>query len=357
MTPSGIIVVDPGSADVGDDAIALLGLGAEVLDLEVNPDRAYALSMRGVARDTALAYGLDFSDPADIDVPAAGAGYPVRVDDPERCPVFAARTVSGFDATRPTPRWMAQRIEQAGMRSISLAVDVTNYVMLELGHPIHGFDRAKVQGGIVVRTAREGETLTTLDGVTRTLSVDDTVVCDDRGPISLAGVMGGEATELSATSTEVLIEAAHWKPSTTARTVRRHKLPSEASKRYERGVDPELPARATQRVAELLVELGGGQIDDGLTVVGSAASAYASHDRCRPSRAPDGGRDRCDHRGVGAREQRDRRRPRRPDAHGCRRRAGALTSMTPTTWSRRSCESSDMTRSRRSCPKLLPGTV
>ncbi len=267
---SGIIVIDPGTAEVGTDAIELLGLGAEVLDLEVNPDRAYALSMRGVARDTALAYGLDFTDPADIDVPATGDGYPVRVDDPERCPVFAARTVSGFDATSPTPGWMAQRIEQAGMRSISLAVDVTNYVMLELGHPIHGFDRAKLKGGIVVRTAAEGETLTTLDGVSRTLSAEDTVVCDDRGPISLAGVMGGEDTELSATSTEVLIEAAHWKPSTTARTVRRHKLPSEASKRYERGVDPALAARATQRVAELLVAHGGGTIDDGLTVVGEA---------------------------------------------------------------------------------------
>ncbi|MEO6605082.1 MAG: phenylalanine--tRNA ligase subunit beta [Aeromicrobium sp.] len=267
---SGIIVVAPGTAEVGDNAIELLGLGAEVLDLEVNPDRAYALSMRGVARDTALAYGLDFADPADIAVPEAGNGYPVRVEDAERCPVFTTRAVSGFDSTRPTPRWMAQRIEQAGMRSISLAVDVTNYVMLELGHPIHGFDRSKLKGDIVVRTAKKGETLTTLDGVKRTLSVEDTVVCDDRGPISLAGVMGGEDTELSETSTEVLIEAAHWKPSTTARTVRRHKLPSEASKRYERGVDPELPARATQRVAELLVEHGGGTIEDGLTVVGTA---------------------------------------------------------------------------------------
>lgn len=267
--PSGIIVVEPGTAEVGADAIELLGLGAEVLDLEVNPDRAYALSMRGVARDTALAYGLDFADPADIEVPSKGEGHPVRVEDSERCPVFTARGVTGFDASRPTPGWMAQRIEQAGMRSISLAVDVTNYVMLELGHPIHGFDRSKLKGGIVVRTAKAGEKLTTLDGVTRTLSVEDTVVCDDRGPISLAGVMGGEETELSDTSTEVLIEAAHWKPSTTARTVRRHKLPSEASKRYERGVDPALSARATQRVAELLVEHGGGTIEDGLTIVGS----------------------------------------------------------------------------------------
>ena len=271
----GIIVVEPGSAEVGDDAIELLGLGAEVLDLEVNPDRAYALSLRGVARDTALAYGLDFVDPADIEVPSQGDGYPVQVEDSERCPVFAARIVRGFDPTRPTPGWMAQRIEQAGMRSISLAVDVTNYVMLELGHPIHGYDLAKLQGDIVVRTANTGEKLTTLDGVERTLSVEDTIVCDDRGAIGLAGVMGGEETELSETSSDVLIEAAHWDQVTTARTVRRHKLPSEASKRYERGVDPALPARATQRVAELLVEHGGGTIDAGLTVVGAASSAAA----------------------------------------------------------------------------------
>ncbi len=272
---SGIIVLDAGSAAPGDDAIALLGLGDEILDLEVNPDRAYALSLRGVGRDTALAYGLKFADPADIEVTGAGEGYPVTVEDPDACPVFAARAVTGFDPTRPTPAWMAQRIEQAGMRSISLAVDITNYVMLEIGHPIHGFDLSSLQGPIVVRRATEGEKLTTLDGVVRTLSTDDTVVTDDRGPISLAGVMGGAETELSATTTDILIEAAHWKAPMIARTARLHSLPSEASKRYERGVDPELPARATQRVADLLAELGGGTIEDGLTVVGSPAPRAA----------------------------------------------------------------------------------
>ncbi len=266
----GIIVLPSDDADVGDDAIELLGLGSEVLDLEVNPDRAYALSLRGIARDTALAYGLAFSDPADIEVISSGAGYPVRIDDSDACPVFAARAVTGFDAARPTPGWMAQRIEQAGMRSISLAVDITNYVMLELGQPIHGYDRAKLQGPIVVRRAIDGEKLMTLDGVVRSLSAGDTVITDDRGPIGLAGVMGGAETELSAATTDVLIEAAHWKAPMIARTARQHKLPSEASKRYERGVDPELPARAAQRVAELLVEHGGGVIDDGLTVVGVA---------------------------------------------------------------------------------------
>ena len=265
----GILVLDT-EAQPGDDAAALLGLHDEVLELEVNPDRGYALSMRGVARDTALAFGLPFTDPADLDVQSSGEGFPVRVDDPDACPVFAARTVTGFDPSRPTPAWMARRLEQAGMRSISLAVDVTNYVMLELGHPIHGYDLPSLQGGIVVRRATEGEKLTTLDGVVRTLSLDDTVVCDDRGPIGLAGVMGGAETELSGTTTDLLIEAANWKAPMIARTSRLHRLISEASKRYERGVDPALPARATQRVAQLLVEHGGGVIGDGLTVVGEA---------------------------------------------------------------------------------------
>ena len=268
----GIIVLDPDAAAPGDDAIALLGLGDDVLDLEVNPDRAYALSLRGVARDAALAFGVPFTDPADLE-PVAGDGpgaYPVKVDDPTGCPVFTAVTVTGIDPSQPTPAWMARRIEQAGMRSLSLPIDITNYVMLELGQPIHGYDRALLQGAIGVRRATEGEQLTTLDGITRTLTADDLLITDDRGPIGLAGVMGGEEVELSATTTDVVIEAAHFDPATIARTARVQKLPSEASKRFERGVDPTLPARAGTRVAQLLVELAGGTLEPGITVVGDA---------------------------------------------------------------------------------------
>ena len=266
----GIIVLDSSSAAPGDDAIALLGLGEEVLELEVNPDRAYALSMRGVARDAALAFGVELTDPADLE-PVAGDGpgaFPVKVDDPVGCPVFTAITVSGIDPTRPTPDWMARRIEQAGMRSLSLPIDITNYVMLELGQPIHGYDRALLKGAIGVRRAADGEQLTTLDGVTRTLTADDLLITDDRGPIGLAGVMGGAEVELSQTTTDVVIEAAHFDPATIARTARIHKLPSEASKRFERGVDPTLPARAGTRVARLLVELAGGTLEPGINVVG-----------------------------------------------------------------------------------------
>jgi phenylalanyl-tRNA synthetase beta chain len=263
----GILVLDM-ETEPGDDAAALLGLHDEVLELEINPDRAYALSLRGVARDTALAFGVPFDDPAEIDVPADGDGYPVRVDDLAACPVFVARTVTGFDPSRPTPAWMARRVEQAGMRSISLAVDVSNYVMLELGQPNHAYDRAKLQGDIVVRRAEGGEKITTLDDVVRTLDADDLLITDDGGPVGIAGVMGAAHVEIDENTTDIVIEAAHFDPPAIGRSVRRHKLPSEASKRNERGVDTELQARAAHRVAELLVEHGGGNIEPGLTVVG-----------------------------------------------------------------------------------------
>ena len=154
------------------------------------------------------------------------------------------------------------------MRSISLAVDVSNYVMLELGQPNHAYDRAKLQGDIVVRRAEDGEKITTLDDVVRTLDADDLLITDDGGPVGIAGVMGAAHVEIDENTTDIVIEAAHFDPATIGRSVRRHKLPSEASKRNERGVDTELQARAAQRVAELLVEHGGGTIEPGLTVVG-----------------------------------------------------------------------------------------
>jgi len=273
----GIIVLEPDDALApGDDGIEVLHLVDDVIEFEINPDRAYALSLRGVAREAATAYDVPFEDPATVLATIEpGDGYPVRVDDSEGCDAFAALEVRGFDATRPTPRWMARRVQLAGMRPISLAVDVTNYVMLELGQPIHGYDRATLQGGIVVRRASAGEKLTTLDGVIRTLTVEDLLITDDSGPIGLAGVMGGETTEMSAGTTDVVIEAAHFDPVTIARAARRHKLPSEASKRFERGVDATLGPIAARRVAELLVEFGGGEIASTGTVIGGAAPREA----------------------------------------------------------------------------------
>ena len=265
----GILVLPADAGAPGDDVFELLHLREEVIEFEINPDRAYALSLRGVAREAALGHGVPFHDPAHRDVPPADdAGYPVVVEDPEGCPVFVARTVSGFDPTAPTPDWMARRLLLVGQRPISLAVDVTNYVMFELGRPIHGYDADKLTGPIRVRRAAAGERLTTLDGADRALSPEDLVVTDDSGIIGLGGVMGGATTEMSETTTRVLVESAHWDAVSMFRTGRRHRLTSEAGKRNERGVDPTICEAAADRVAELLAEYGGGTIEPGVTVVG-----------------------------------------------------------------------------------------
>ena len=268
----GIIVLPPDAGEPGEDVRGILGLDEEVVELEINPDRAYALSLRGIAREVLVSVdgATGFRDPAVRDTPLANdEGHPVVVEDGEGCPVFVARKVTGFDPAAPTPDVIAQRITAAGMRPISLAVDVTNYVMLETGRPIHAYDADELQGALVVRRARGGERLTTLDGTARELDPADLVVTDDSGIIGLGGVMGGETTEISATTTSVLVEAAHWDAVSMFRTGKRHRISSEAGKRNERGVDPTICEAAADRVVELLVEHGGGQAHPGVTVVGA----------------------------------------------------------------------------------------
>ncbi|MER7479691.1 phenylalanine--tRNA ligase subunit beta [Streptomyces sp. NPDC126510] len=269
----GIIVLPP-ETEIGKDAVELLELVDEVLDIAVTPDRGYCLSLRGVARETATAYGLPLRDPALIDVPAPNAyGYSVQISDPTGCDRFTARTVTGLSAEVRSPIWLQRRLQKVGMRPISLAVDVTNYVMMELGQPLHAYDRGLVQGTIGVRRAEAGEKLTTLDGVERTLDAEDLVITDDRGPIGLAGVMGGANTEIADhddpenATADVVIEAAHFDAVSIARTARRHKLSSEASRRFERGVDPQAAAAAAQRTVDLLVLLAGGTAEAGVTEV------------------------------------------------------------------------------------------
>jgi len=255
--------------EVGTDAISLLGLDDVAVDVNVTPDRGYALSIRGIAREYSHATGAVFTDPAahEWEDVQPGSGFPLVVDD--RAPIrgrvgaseFVARVVRGVDPTRPTPPWMIARLTLAGVRPLGVLIDITNYVMIELGNPIHGYDLDLLQGGITVRRAAEGETLTTLDGKERMLSAEDLLITDDSGPIGLAGVMGGGTTEMTDATRNVLIEAAIFDPTTIARTARRHKLPSEASRRFERGVDPLLPFVAARRVADLMVELAGGTLD------------------------------------------------------------------------------------------------
>ncbi|MDO0916271.1 phenylalanine--tRNA ligase subunit beta [Streptomyces sp. DT2A-34] len=269
----GIIVLPP-ETEVGKDAIELLELVDEVLDIAVTANRGDCLSIRGVARETAIAYGLPLRDPALLDVPGPNAfGYPVQVSDPLGCDRFTARTVTGLSSEARSPIWLQRRLQKVGMRPISLAVDVTNYVMMELGQPLHAYDRNLVQGTIGVRRAAEGEKLVTLDGVERKLHAEDLVITDERGPIGLAGVMGGANTEIADhddvenATTDVVIEAAHFDQVAIARTARRHKLSSEASRRFERGVDPAAAAAAAQRTVDLLVLLAGGTAEAGVTEV------------------------------------------------------------------------------------------
>jgi phenylalanyl-tRNA synthetase beta chain len=266
----GILVLDRADVEPGTDALDVLGLRDAVLDIAVTPDRGYCLSIRGLAREAAVALDLGFHDIADdVFVPAADdAGYPVHVDAPDGCDQFSARTVEGVDPSAPSPGWIRQRLALSGMRAISLVVDVTNYVMLETGQPLHAFDRAKLRGPLGVRRAAAGEQLETLDGVKRILDPGDLVVTDDSGPVALAGVMGGASTEIDTSSRDIVLEAAHWDPASISRAVRRHKLPSEAAKRFERGVDPAIAEVALQRCVDLLVEHGGARPGVGFTVVG-----------------------------------------------------------------------------------------
>ncbi len=292
---SGIIVLTRDYPDreipaPGCDLISFLGLGEEVLEINVTPDRGYCFSMRGVAREYSHSTGARFTDPGLPDalpVPPPRAtpdGFPVEVDDvaPVRghvgCDRFVTRIVRGVNRDASTPAWMRDRLEMAGMRAISLPVDVTNYVMLDLGQPMHAYDLATVAAPIVVRRAAVGEHLRTLDGEDRTLDVEDLLITDSahaRGSrvIGLAGVMGGADTEVSASTTDILVEAAHFDAVSIARTARRHRLASEASKRFERGTDPLLPPVACQRVVDLLVEFGGGVADRAVSDVDTVRPA------------------------------------------------------------------------------------
>ncbi|MDQ1685916.1 MAG: phenylalanyl-tRNA synthetase beta chain [Frankiaceae bacterium] len=282
---TGILVL-PTELPLGADVVDALGLRDDVLDVSVNPDRGYALSIRGIAREIATAFAVPWRDPGLGATPAATANGPaVRIDDESGCDRYVARVVAGVDQSATSPRWLQQRLTLAGMRPVSLVVDVTNAVMLELGQPLHAFDCDKLQGAIVVRRATAGERMRTLDDVDRALDPADLLITDDSGPIAIAGVMGGAATEIGPSTTAVLIESAHFDPVSIAYTARRHRLPSEASRRYERGVDDALADVAAQRAVALLVELAGAVDTDEVTDVDARRDREpVSFDPALPSR-------------------------------------------------------------------------
>ena len=260
----GIMILPAGSAKPGDDAFPILGLGDEVLDIAVTPDRGYALSIRGLAREYAIATGRALVDPGVklAELPeATGTAITAASDDRAACDLLVLHTLSNFNPAAPTPDFIKNRLSAVGVRSISLAVDVTNYVMFEIGQPLHAFDADKVSGTIRARRAVEGEKLETLDHTERELASADLVIADDKSALSIAGVMGGASSEISETTTRVVIEAAHFDSVNTAQSSRRHKLSSEASRRFERGVDRMLAPIAAARASELLIEFGGAKFE------------------------------------------------------------------------------------------------
>jgi phenylalanyl-tRNA synthetase beta chain len=263
---SGIMVLPPGTAEPGSSAYDILGLDDVVFDLAVTPDRGYGLSVRGIAREIACAYGLEFVDPADVaPLPADGEAWPLTIQPGTGVSRFALRPVTGIDQHALSPWWMRRRLLLSGIRPISPAVDVTNYVMLELGHPMHAHDRTRIRGGFEVRFAKPGETVVTLDDVTRKLDSGDVLIVDDEATAAIGGIMGAGTTEIDDNSTDILLEAAIWDPATVSRTQRRLHLVSEAGRRYERSVDPAISVAAIDRCSRLLAEIAGGTIEPTLT--------------------------------------------------------------------------------------------
>jgi phenylalanyl-tRNA synthetase beta chain len=256
----GIMVLDPDEAAVGSVLSDSVPLPDVVFDVSITSNRPDLMSMYGLARDLAAFFGTEARPPGAQEI--AGQGEPsvrVLVEAGDRCPRFTAREIRGL-TVGPSPLWMRTRLRSVGFRPISNIVDVTNYVMLELGQPLHAFDVDRIGGAtVVVRTAVEGETLLTLDGEERVLRDIDLVIADAMRPMGLAGVMGGEDTEVVDTTTGVLLEAAHFRPAGVLFTSKHHRLRSEASARFERGVDPLLPAVASHRATALLVQHCGGQ--------------------------------------------------------------------------------------------------
>ena len=258
---SGILILPPDAA-LGSDVVSLLGLDDTIFELEVTPNRPDCMSIYGVAREVAVLLGNDLAEPA-VDIEeSASLASPVRVDieDHRGCPRYLARYLDGV-RVGPSPAWLISRLMSVGVRSVSNVVDVTNYVLFELGHPLHAFDAQRVRDHhIVVRRARSGEKLTTLDGQERALHGDDLLIATKKDVLALAGVMGGGDSEVTDETTSIILESAYFEPAAISFTSRRHGLRTEASARFERGADIEGVERAATRAAGLIQSLAGGRV-------------------------------------------------------------------------------------------------
>ncbi|MES1940700.1 phenylalanyl-tRNA ligase subunit beta [Salinisphaera sp. T5B8] len=255
---AGLFALAP-DAPVGMPLSDYLGLPDRILDIDLTPNRGDCLSLRGVAREIAVAQDLPVHAPAISAPPASiGARRAVRIDAPDRCAAYAARTIENIQANAATPVWMSERLRRAGVRRISLPVDIGNYVMLEFGQPMHAFDADKLEGTICVRLASEGEHIVTLDGEDVALDASTLVIADDSGPVAIAGMIGGQRTAVDEHTRNVVFESACFTPAAVAGQGRRYKIHTDSLHRFERGVDPALYSLALDRAAELLVGHGGG---------------------------------------------------------------------------------------------------
>ncbi|MCG7598547.1 phenylalanine--tRNA ligase subunit beta [Halomonas sp. McH1-25] len=258
-TSAGILEL-PADAPAGKDFREWMKLDDHTIEVDLTPNRGDCLSLKGMAREVGVLNRLALTPPeASEHAPVHDAVFPVHVEAPERCPRYVGRVVRNVDVTAPTPLWMVERLRRSGVRSIDPVVDITNYVMLELGQPMHAFDLANLSESIVVRPAQEGETLVLLDGQSIALREDTLIIADRDKPLAIAGVMGGEYSGVSASTRDVFLESAFFTPLAVAGLARSYGLHTDASHRFERGVDPALTRQAVERATALLLDITGGE--------------------------------------------------------------------------------------------------
>ena len=262
------LLVLPADAPLGVAVDDYLKLDDQIIELDLTPNRGDCLGMEGVARDVAAINAMPFNTPDIASVPQSiDDTFPVQLDAPESCPAYVGRVIKGIDGKAATPLWMQERLRRAGLRSLGPVVDVTNYVLLELGQPMHAFDLDKLNGTMHVRLAKAKESLTLLDGKTVELDSDVLVIADEKEVLAMAGIMGGEASAVSDATVNIFLESAYFNPLSIAGRARRFGLHTDSSHRFERGVDPQLQARAMQRATALLLEIVGGEAGPLVAVV------------------------------------------------------------------------------------------
>ncbi|MFP1779401.1 phenylalanine--tRNA ligase subunit beta [Lonsdalea quercina] len=267
----------PADAPIGTDLREYLNLDDNIIEISVTPNRADCLSLQGVARDVAVLNGVAFNAPEITPVePTITDTFPISVEAPEACPRYLGRVVKGINVKASTPLWMREKLRRCGIRSIDPVVDVTNYVLLELGQPMHAFDLARLDGNITVRTAQEGEMLRLLDGNDAKLNAETLVIADSSKALAMAGIFGGEHSGVNEETQDVLLECAFFNPLAITGRARRYGLHTDASHRYERGVDPELQSQAMERATRLLLDICGGEAGPVIDV---------THDKNLPARA------------------------------------------------------------------------